>query len=386
VAPSGRAAESDPALVALIRREVKLNNGITFERFMELALYEPAHGYYARSSDQATRSGDYLSAPETHALFGHALARLFEDMWSHLDRPAGFTIREYGAGTGALAVSVLEGLRADAPELLRELRYEPLDMSPERNAAIAERLRLAGFESVVARVPRNGGAITGCIVANELIDAFPVHRVVGTARGIAEVFVVWRDGWFGDEPREPSTPTLAEYLDASGIRLAEGQQAEINLRAREWLRHVATELERGYVLVIDYGHDAAELYGQRRFAGTLLGYRGHSISDDPYDAIGRQDLTAHVDLTGLERGAREAGLEVVGRTTQAELLTGLGLGDLLVRLGRTPDSDPGAYVAARAAVVRLIDPRATGRFAVLAFGRDVPREPLRGFAFKVTRD
>lgn len=353
---------------------------ITFERFMELALYHPQYGYYLARSDRPTRTGDYLTAPETHPLFGHALARQLDEMWRLLGRPRDFTLREYGPGTGALVLSVMEGLEAERSELSGAVRYEPVEVEHGRAHEVVARITESGFADAFRD---RAEPLTGCILANELLDALPVHRVVQRGGRLLEIFVTWRDGWFADEPAEPSTDALAAYLDAAGVALADGQEAEINLRAPAWIESAAGELKRGYLLLIDYGHSADELYGPRRRRGTLLGYRGHQVSDDPYVAIGEQDLTSHVDLSAVESAAKKAGLRPVGRTTQAEFLTALGLGELLDRLGRTAGRDPAEYIAARASTLRFLDPRAMGAFAVLAFGRDVPDEPLTGFSFRL---
>jgi SAM-dependent MidA family methyltransferase len=374
------ARSGNPQLVAALRDEIERDGAITFERFMELALYHPQHGYYVARSDRPTRTGDYLTAPETHPLFGHALARQLDEMWQGLGRPRDFALREYGAGTGSLAVSILDGLRAEGSGLIGSIRYQPVESDLARTDAVRTRVREAGFGEALSV---NDHARTGCFLANELLDALPVHRVRQVDGVLREIFVTWRDGWFADDARDPSTDALAAYLGAAGVTLADGQDAELNLRAPAWIRSAASELERGYLLLIDYGHPAAELYGPRRFRGTLLGYRGHEVSEDPYAAVGEQDLTSHVDLSAVESAATRAALRVVGRTTQAEFLTALGLGELLDRLGRTAGTDPAGYIAARAATLRFLDPRAMGAFAVLAFGRDVPDEPLTGFAFRL---
>jgi SAM-dependent MidA family methyltransferase len=372
-------ADSNSELVAAIRSEIG-NGAITFERFMELALYHPQHGYYIARSDRSTRTGDYLTAPETHPLFGQTLGRQLDEMWRLLGQPRDFTLREYGPGTGSLALSVMEKLRADGSGLSDALRYQPVEVEQGRADAVVARLARAGFSDVFRDAEE---PMVGCILANELLDALPVHRVVQREGRLLEIFVAWRDGWFADESREPSTDALSAYMEAAGVSLAEGQQAEINLRAPAWIHSAAAELERGYLLLIDYGHSASELYGPRRPRGTLLGYRGHEVSDDPYAAVGEQDLTSHVDLSAVESAAQNAGLRAVGQTTQAEFLTALGLGELLDRLGRTAGTDPGEYIAARAATLRFLDPRAMGAFAVLAFGRDVPDSPLTGFSFRL---
>ncbi|MDQ3871327.1 MAG: SAM-dependent methyltransferase, partial [Chloroflexota bacterium] len=268
----GRRAPGNPALVELLRSEIERQGRITFARFMSLALYHPEHGYYVRSADRPTRAGDFLTAPETHPLFGHALGRQLDEMWRLLDQPRPFTLREYGPGTGSLAEAVLDGLRADRSALLDAIRYEPLDVAPARAAEISDRLAAGGFGGVPA-APDPGAAVTGCVLANELLDALPVHRVTVLGGQLRELYVAWRDGWFADETGEPSTEALAGYLERAGVRLRDGQQAEVNLAAVDWIADVAQRLARGYLLVIDYGHPAGELYGPRRLRGTLMAYR-----------------------------------------------------------------------------------------------------------------
>jgi SAM-dependent MidA family methyltransferase len=372
------------ALVERIRAEIEASGPITFARFMELALYDPVEGYYVRRGDRATRSGDFLTAPETHPLFGRAIARQLDEQWQRLGRPDSFILREYGAGTGALAEGVLEGLRNEGSGLAASLRYQPVESTAKATAAIAGRLVQAGLPA--DRLEPAEGSIVGVVLANEFLDALPVHRVILHGGRLVELFVGWQDGRFVDRPGPPSTARLAERLAADSVELAEGQQVEVCLALDGWFAAVSADLARGYLMVIDYGHQAAELYGPRRQRGTLLGYRGHQFSDDPYAAVGDQDLTAHVDLTHLEEAASRSGLQHLGRTSQAEFLTGLGLGELLDELGRSPDTDPQAYADARAAVLRFLDPRALGGFAVEIFGRDVPEEPpLRGLSFRLER-
>ena len=219
--------------------------------------------------------------------------------------------------------------------------------------------------------------MTGVIIASEFIDAFPVHRVEGTVGGgLRERFVTWRDGWFAEDAGEPSRPELAATLAAAGIELAPGQQAEVDIAMGAWLDDVAAELERGYVLVIDYGYPADELYSAERSGGTLRAYHVHTAHDDPFRFVGRQDLTAHVDFTTLAREAEERGLETLGLTTQAAFLVAASLEGLFAAERDRPDLDAEAYLTLRAAIVRLLDPRALGGFRVLLLGRGVPTDRL----------
>jgi SAM-dependent MidA family methyltransferase len=213
-----------------------------------------------------------------------------------------------------------------------------------------------------------------------------VHQVEGTTEDLQERFVTVDTAPVDPEQPftfvlgPPSTPALVQRLAAEGIELEPGQRAEICLELDAWLERAANPLERGLMLLIDYGASAAELYTNDR-GSTLRAYHRHRVHADPLVAIGRQDLTAHVDLTAVEQAAMAAGLSPLGRTRQAELLAALGIGDLLVGLQSNLGTTLEAYLEAKAAVVRMLDPRATGAFAVLAFGRGLPAEPpLRGFA------
>ncbi len=211
------------------------------------------------------------------------------------------------------------------------------------------------------------------ILANEVLDALPTHRVVARGSALREIAVGWEDGAFVDVEIDPSTPALAERLVDEGVTLADGQRAEICLALDTWIAGVAAGLERGVVLLIDYGYPAEALYDPvRRRDGTLRAYLRHRVHDDPYIHVGRQDLTAHVDVTAVERAAVATGLSHLGTTTQAEFLVGLGTEGLLQAIQADPATTLEDYLGVRSALLRLLDPAAMGRFRVMAFGRDWP--------------
>jgi SAM-dependent MidA family methyltransferase len=367
--------QSDPRLVEQIRAEIEAAGPMTFARFMEIALYDPEAGYYAaRPADEPRgpgRVGDFLTAPEGHPIFGWTLARRLEEVWDDLGRPRRFVVREHGAGSGALAVGLLDGLRRSRSPLREVVRYQAFETSLAASAAFHAALEAADLAAFVD-TPDDEPA-PGAIIANELVDALPVHRVEGGTRGrLRERFVVLAaDGALTTSLGPPSTPALAERLTAESVRLGPGQPAEICLALDGWLREAVAPLDRGLLLVIDYGYPAAELYEPTR-GSTLRAYHRHRVYADPLVAIGRQDLTAHVDMTAVERAAAAAGLDAVRRTTQGEYLASLGLGRLLVALQDEPGATLESYLAARSAVVRMLDPRATGAFTVLEFGRGLP--------------
>jgi SAM-dependent MidA family methyltransferase len=382
--PGAPLPESDPRLVERIGAEIRRDGPMPFARFMDIALYDPEAGYYAAAQPDdgpvtgPGRAADFLTAPESHPIFGWAIARQLESVWVALDRPRRFVVREHGAGTGALAAGILDGLRRARSPLLDAVTYQAIDTSPRRLALLRKRLERAGLADRLE--PASDSLEAGALLANELLDALPVHRVQGGPDGsLLERFVTLaRDSRFETTLGPASTPDLQARLDAEGVQLEAGQDAEICLAVDAWVSGAAGNLARGELLLVDYGYPAAELYRPER-GSTLRAYHRHRVHADPLVAIGRQDLTAHVDLTAVERAASAAGLQPIGRTKQAEFLAALETGELLVGMQTDPDTDLEGYLAARAALVRMLDPRVTGAFAVLAFGRDIDAAAVRGF-------
>jgi SAM-dependent MidA family methyltransferase len=376
LSPAGRSA----ALAVLIRAEIDRSpqRHITFARFMELALYEPRLGYYRQTADRPTDAGDFLTAPETHPIFGWTIARRIERMWAELGRPDPFSLIEYGAGSGTLALSILEGIRRhSADDLAGATRYIPVESNPHRLADLRSRFEAAGLGDRLPPVgaPSDGSVpVTGVLLANEFLDAMPVHKIVVRGGELRELFVEWRDG-FVEFAAPPSTTALAQRLSHDGIdtsELAEGQVGEICLGYEPWLEEVAARLARGFVLAIDYGYEAGELYGPRHRAGTLLGYRGHQVVDDPFTDPGLVDLTAHVDFTALQVLGERRGLRSAALTTQSEFLVASGIESELRALQESRSTTAADYLRARSGLVRMLDPRHMGRFRVLELRREAP--------------
>jgi SAM-dependent MidA family methyltransferase len=373
--PRSPDAERSAELASVIRAEIESTSDrrITFARFMERALYELRLGYYGQRADRPTDAGDFLTAPETHPIFGWTIARRVEEMWTLMGRPSPFDLIEYGAGSGTLGLSILDGLhRHGSTDLLESIRYEPIESNPHRLDDLRDGFKRAGFSRLLAAVgsPSIGPVpVAGVILANEFLDALPVHRVVVRGGKLLELFVVWRDR-FAEVAAEPSTPELAARLALDGVDLAEGQVAEICLELEPWLDDAAARLDRGFVIVIDYGYPAAELYGPRRLAGSLLGYRSHRVVDDPFADVGLTDLTAHVDFTAVARLAERRGFVSAGFATQQEFLVVAGLEPELKSLQTSPETTAEDYLRARSGIVHMLDPRHMGRFRVLTLERD----------------
>jgi SAM-dependent MidA family methyltransferase len=395
-APDLESVGEEEGLVARIHGEIAQSGPMTFARFMDLALYDPDGGYYRAEAARPGRDGDFLTAPEAHPIFGAALARAIADAWDRLGRPDPFVLREYGAGTGTLALAILDGLRRERPDLGAAIRYQPVEVEAKRLDVIAERLTAAGHGATLNAADRgtdasagarNDRPIDGFVVANEVLDALPTHRLVLRGGVLREIMVGSHDGAFVDVEADPSTPALVVRLSAEGVTLTDGQRVEVCLELDAWVGQVAAGVGRGVVLLIDYGYPATELHDPiRRRDGTLRAYLRHRVHDDPYAHVGRQDLTAHVDLTAVERAARAAGLTHLGTTTQAEFLVGLGTEGLLQAIQADSATTIEDYLAVRSALMRLLDPSVMGRFRVMGFGRGWPDgPPLAGFAYRLSR-
>lgn len=377
--PDLDAVGEDAGLVDRIRDEILATGPMPFVRFMALALYDPGGGYYRAADARPGRTGDFLTAPELHPIFGATLATGLHEIWGRLGRPNPYVIREHGAGTGAMALAILGAITDEA--FRAAVRYEPVEVDARRLVAFREALSAAGLDHHVSE-PDDPDApadrpFDGVVLANEVLDALPVHRVRQHGRSLQELAVdLDTAGSFVEVEIEPTTPDLAARLASEGIDLVDGQTAEICLGLDTWLAAAAAPLRRGLLLLIDYGAPAAALYDPvRRRDGTLRAYLRHRVHDDPYVHVGRQDLTAHVDVTAVERTAHAAGLTTIGITTQAEALMGLGMEAQLRAIQADPATTLADYTLVRAALMRLLDPAMMGRFQVMAFGRDWPAGP-----------
>ncbi len=363
----------DAALAAGIRGEIAAGGPITFARFMERALYEPGHGYYRRPDPGPGRSGDFLTAPEAHPIFGAAIGRLLEQAWEALGRPAPFLVTEHGAGEGALAAGLLGGLRALGSPLLDVIGYRPVEIESARVEALRARLSEDGLAAHLVEQGTARAAETGAVVANEVVDALPVHRVVARDGGIRELLVgLVGDGGFGFVEAEPTTAALEQRLAAEGVTLEDGQVAEICLAVDGWLAGATGHLAAGVVILVDYAEEPATLYAPRRRDGTLRAFAAHAVGGDPFGHLGRQDLTATVDLAAIRAAAGAAGLDEIGETTQAELLAMVGTGELTRSFLQGEGTSLADAFRLRSALARLLEPRGMGGYSVLVFGRGLP--------------
>lgn len=362
-------------LAALLAARIRRFGPITFAEYMRECLYHPFHGYYSKA--EARRFSDYYTSVDVHPIFGRLLARQFAEMWQQLDHPREFLLVEAAAGTGRLAGHVLEFAQAHLPDFFSALQYIAVERSPARCDQLANHLayfiqkgKCRPSIETPARVP------AGCVFSNELLDALPVHRVLQQRGALKEIFVTTDGKIFSEIPHPLSTCAISDYFSAQQITLEEGQLAEAGLEACDWITEIARRLDRGFVLTIDYGHEAGDLFDAHHQSGTVLSYSKHQASNNLYAAPGEQDLTAHVNFTALRQWGARHGLETLGLLTQTAFLLALGKGNDFADLYDN-GMDESARVRARLQLKTLIYPEGLGeRFQVLLQQKSVPNAKL----------
>ena len=376
---------------ALILERIRQHGPLSFAQFMECALYDPATGYYAGAARRSGRRGDFYTSVDVAPLFGELLAEQFAEMGRILTSDTGhrtpddvvgpIDLVEGGAGDGRLSRDVLDALETNAPDLYARVQVHLV----ERSAAARQGQRQAlgphasKLRSSAAELPPS---IHGIIFANELLDALPTHAVVGRDDGVREIFIDAAGDELIERECRPSTPAIEEYLAALQVRLAPGWRAEVNLRAVEWVRQAARALRHGFLVLVDYGHEASVLYSGSHAEGTLATFSTHVVETreggraapwlrDP----GRSDITAHVDFTSIRRAAEAEGLDAICTVDQMHFLMGLGIETRLQQsAGRGRDD-----VMWRLALKTLLVPGGLGTsHHVLIFGRNAGRPTLRG--------
>ena len=365
----------------LIADRIRTSGPISFAEFMELSLYHPELGYYARAAQNTGRAGDFFTSVDVGPIFGELLARQFGEMWRVLGsdprtgtgvRPHSFDLVEAGAGNGRLARDVLDAAQRGDPEFYAAIRLSLVEQSP---TARAEHEHTLGPHAALLKHSSSGlpEDIRGAIFANELLDALPTHAVAMTENGLREVFVDLQNGNFVECLQDPSTPRIANYLSRAGAAMPKGARAEVNLAAEDWVKKASRSLRQGFMLLIDYGHQEAELYGGSHATGTLTSFKRHTQTIDFLRAPGECDITAHVDLTAITHSAKRAELDVLGVLDQTYFLLGLGIPDL-----------EGMPLKQRLALKTLLLPGGLGStHKVMIFGKGVGTPELKGLSYKV---
>jgi SAM-dependent MidA family methyltransferase len=357
-------------LSTIIIQKIKKYGPISFCDFMEMALYYPELGYYTSSHEKIGKAGDYYTSSNLTSAFGEMLGKQIEEMWRILGEKE-FTVVEMGAGLGLLSGDVLSYLKKNH-ELYRNLNYCIVEKSPTFRNEQKKRLEAQNVSWYDSITELSG--MTGCIFSNELPDAFPVHVVV-MENELMEVFVDYENGFI--EVLRPATGELKNYLEELKINLPFGYRTEINLDAIKWIQEIGSTLKKGFVLTIDYGYPSDELYQEYRNRGTLMCYYKHCVNETPFEHIGEQDMTTHVNFSALELWGCKNDLDLCGFTDQAHFLMGLGIDEYLKNL---QEKDPVNYYRKMLPVKTLLLEMGE-TFKIMIQKKGVERFELSGLKF-----
>jgi SAM-dependent MidA family methyltransferase len=359
-----------------IIEKINKEGPITFETFMEMSLYEPGLGYYSSDSTEIGRAGDFYTSPHLHTVFGAMIGKQLEEMWEVMERPTDFCAVEFGAGAGYMCKDILDYLHNK--EVFNSLTY----VIVEQTSFIQhkQKILLEIFSGKIIWVSSLKGLsnIKGCILSNELLDAFPVH-LIEMDDELQEIYIAIDNDNFYEIKGHLSIDALADYIKEFSIDLPKGYRTEINLRIKDWLRSVNELLSEGFILTIDYGYPAWDYYSEERNRGTLLCYHRHQVNENPYSNIGKQDITAHVNFSSVKRCGEEIGLKTIGFCQQGTFLVSLGIDEMINKLYRN-SSD---YLFEVAKIKRLILPGTIGETHKVMIQYKGNRYPkLAGFSLR----
>ena len=370
--PSPAAQQSSANLQTLLAEEIrKHGNWIPFSRFMELVLYAPQYGYYTGGSHKIGNNGDFITAPTLTPLFARTLARQLQEL---LPQTAG-NIYEFGAGTGQLATDLLNNL-SDGIN-----RYYIIEISSElaaRQKDLIQTLAPQAAQKIIhlSALPET---FDGIIIGNEVLDAMPVEIIrKDEGSSFEHVGVCLDNDRFTYSARPLHDLQLSALASLYFPKISSPYTSELHPQQYAFIRTLASRLEHGCMIFIDYGFDAAQYYHPQRNQGTLIGHYRHHVIHNPFDFIGLSDLTAHVNFTDIAQAGTDAGLDLIGYLPQSHFLLNLGITELLAQTGKT---DSAAYIREAAAVQKLIDQHEMGElFKVIAFGKNINID-WTGFCF-----
>lgn len=361
-------------LLEIIKEEILESGPISFRRFVELSLFHPEHGYYSSGKAKIGKKGDFYTAPSVHRSFGETVSRFLAEA-SLLLEGESFTVVEFGASGGQLALDILESLNRNHPELYSKTDYVMSEASPAAVSAAKERLK--GHRGRVRWIDDlqeiGKGGFRGVVIANEFLDSLPFHRLKSDGGEIREVFLCLRDGKIEEVLRDSEAEEIYDFSKRYLEGCSPGDEAEACLLAGKWLAEVGRVLQKGFVLCIDYGSLAPELYSPGRRKGTFRCFYRHELSSDPYARVGEQDITADVNFSELIRVGDALGLTTVEYTTQGQFLVDWGI----LEIFKTYDKprNQGDRLAAKT----LFMPEFMGRkFKVLLQSKGLSPEELAG--------
>jgi len=387
-----------------IIERIRAEGPLPFETFMEMVLYEPGIGYYASNTIEIGKAGDFYTSQHVHPAFGTIVAKQLIEMWEAMGRPSNFYAIEPGAGAGLMCLDILQYLQNEP--IFPSLTY--LIVETNNSVVLKQQNILKKYADKVRWTSslRTAGNRKGCILSNELLDAFPVH-LIEMDKELKEVYVDLKknghppshpfrkagsEGFlekgrkvdflqipFEEMKGAPSTDAIVDYLHEFSIQLPAGYRTEINLRIKDWLQSAADVLSEGFILTIDYGYPSQEYYSEERNRGTLLCYYRHQVHEDPYTNIGYQDITAHVNFSSVKKWGELFGFRTLGFCRQGTYLISLGIDGIIQKLyADSPD-----YLFEVARIKRLIFPGTLGEtHKVMVQYKGKGKPELKGFSMK----
>ena len=370
-----------------IIEKIKKEGPVTFRTFMEMALYEPELGYYTSQKTRIGKSGDFYTSSHLHPAFGIMIGKQIEEMWEVMGRPSAFQIVEMGSGAGYLCKDILEyyrglgigGLGLER-EIIKNLQYVIVELNPLMRES--QKNLLYEFSDKVRWVSsiKELSAIRGCILSNELLDAFSVH-IIEMNDEIEEIFVSTDNEKLTEIKGAPSTSGITDYLKEFSIELEKGHRTEINLEIKKWLSEINRALTEGFILTIDYGYSSEDYYSEDRNRGTMLCYHEHQVTEGPYQNIGKQDITAHVNFSSLKKWGDELSINTIGFCLQGTFLVSLGIDEVIAEIHKIHKNSDYPFEVAR--IKKLILPGTMGETHKVIIQYKGCRKPaLRGFAIK----
>ncbi|HDH13665.1 MAG TPA: class I SAM-dependent methyltransferase [Nitrospirae bacterium] len=355
-------------------------------------VHYPELGYYSSPETTIGREGDFYTSPHLHPIFGAMIGKTLMEMWDVMGKPDNFNAVEMGAGVGYLSKDIFDylyksssdsSLSQNNSDFLRSLKYvivEPYEHFQKRQRELLAGRELKGNNSIkwVKSLDELQQGVNGCIFSNELLDAFPVH-LVEINDELKEVHISFNGRELVEEKNRISSEEIADCVKQFSLNLPNGYRTEINLRIKNWLRNVTEVLSRGFLLTIDYGYSAREYYSEDRTKGTLLCYHKHLFNENPYQNIGQQDITAHVNFSSLKKWGEEIGLKTTGYCSQGTFLTASGIDEVITELY----SDSPDYLFEISKIKGLIMPQGMGESHSVMIqykGEGLPE--LRGFSMR----
>jgi SAM-dependent MidA family methyltransferase len=362
---------ADPRFLEFLRDEILVNGPVSFHWFMEQALYHPEFGYYRKDRVRVGVRGDYYTSVSVGPAYGLILAEQIREMHEALGRPAKFTIVEAGAEEGQLAADILSALLAHSAKPFPLFRYVIIEPFPEKQARQKKILERFGPHIEWTEDVESLPAFTGVALASELLDAFPVHLVEFSGDRWDEVCVGWSDSRLRFETLPIENPALVLHLGKLPVPKTVPYRTEINLQSGDWTQSVARRIERGFLLLVDYGFCRSEYYSPQRRNGTLSCYRGHRRTANPLEAPGEMDITAHVDFTTVIESA-DPECQMIGFADQHHFM--VGAGEARLRALENPDGPSPAETKFLRAYKTLMLPGTMGmtfKFLLLSKGIDL---------------